>query len=63
MLLGILATLLFRSTGNTYAVVPEPLLGVLFLGVILLCFWMITRGISAMKILYGTVALLLLLSF
>jgi PTS system mannose-specific IID component len=63
MLLGILATLLFRSTGNTYAVVPEPLLGVLFLGVILLCFWMIARGISAMKILYGAVALLLLLSF
>ena len=63
MLLGILATLLFRSTGNTYAVVPEPLLGVLFFGVILLCFWMIARGISAMKILYGAVALLLLLSF
>ncbi len=63
ILLGILATLLSRSTGNTYAVVPEPLLGVLYLGVILLCFWMITRGISAMKILYGTAALLALLSF
>jgi PTS system mannose-specific IID component len=63
ILLGLLATHLSRSTGNAYAGVPELLLGLLFLGVILLCFLMLTRGISAMKILYGTVALLLLVSF
>jgi PTS system mannose-specific IID component len=63
ILLGLLAMLLSRSTGNTYAAVPELLWGFLFLGVILLCFLMITRGISTMKILYGTVALFLLVSF
>jgi PTS system mannose-specific IID component len=63
ILLVILATLLFRNAGHDYAVVPGLLLGFLFLGVILLCFLMLTRGISAMKILYGTVALFLLSSF
>ncbi|MBA4397071.1 MAG: hypothetical protein C0394_06790 [Syntrophus sp. (in: bacteria)] len=62
MLLGILTMLLFHSSGNAYAVVPELLRGFLFLGVILLCFMMITRGISVMKILYGTVAIFLLVS-
>jgi len=63
ILLGLLAMLLYRTVGNTDAVVPELLRGFLFLGVILLCFLMITRGISVMKILYGTATLFLLVSF
>jgi PTS system mannose-specific IID component len=66
ILLVVLATLLSRNAGYAYyayAVIPGLLPGFLFLGVILLCFLMITRGISAMKILYGTVALFLLSSF
>jgi PTS system mannose-specific IID component len=63
ILLVMLATLLSRNAGHDYAVVPGLLPGFLFLGVILLCFLMLTRGISAMKILYGTVALFLLVSF
>jgi PTS system mannose-specific IID component len=63
VLLGILAVAISRNAGHAYAIVPNLLMGIIFSGVILLCFWMITRGISAMKILYGTVALLLLLSF
>jgi mannose PTS system EIID component len=63
LLLGFLAMLLSRRAGQVYAVVPDLLLGLLFLGVILICFWMLTRGISAMKILYGMVALFLLISF
>jgi len=63
VLLGILAVSISRNAGHAFAIVPNLLIGLLFSGVILLCFWMITRGISAMKILYGTVALLLLVSF
>lgn len=63
LLLGLLAMLLSQRAGHAYAVVPDLLLGFFFLGVILICFWMITRGISVMKILYGVVAFLLLLSF
>jgi len=63
VLLGILAVAISQNAGHACAIVPNLLMGILFLGVILLCFWMITCGISAMKILYGTVALLLLLSF
>jgi PTS system mannose-specific IID component len=63
VLLVVLATLLSRNAGDAYAIIPGLLPGFLFLGVILLCFLMITRGISAVKILYGTAALLLLVSF
>lgn len=63
ILLGLLTMLLSQGAGNAYPAVPELLRGAFVLGVILLCFWMITRGISAMKILYGTAALFLLLSF
>lgn len=63
ILLGMLATLLSHAAGNAYAVVPELLLGFIFLGVILLCFLMMTRGISVMKILYGTATIFLLVSF
>ncbi|MFH1079490.1 MAG: PTS system mannose/fructose/sorbose family transporter subunit IID [Pseudomonadota bacterium] len=63
VLLGILAAAISRNAGYACAVIPNLLMGILFSGVILLCFWMITRGISAMKILYGSVAFLLLLSF
>jgi PTS system mannose-specific IID component len=63
ILLGILSMLLSRGAGNAYAVVPELLTGFLVLGVILLCFLMIKRGISAMIILYATMPFFLLLSF
>ncbi|MDO9559707.1 MAG: PTS system mannose/fructose/sorbose family transporter subunit IID [Syntrophales bacterium] len=63
VLLGVLAAAISRNAGHACAVVPNLLMDILFSGVILLCFWMVTRGISTMKILYGTVALLLLLSF
>lgn len=63
ILLGILAAAISRNAGHAYTIVPNLLMGILVSGVTLLCFWMITRGVSAMKILYGTVALLLLLSF
>ena len=62
LLLGILAVLLSQHAGHVYAVVPDLLLGFLFLGVILICFLMLARGISALKILYGTVALFMLIS-
>lgn len=63
LLLGILAMLLFRNTGNAYPIFPGPLLAPLFLGTILLFYLMITRGISMMKILYGAAALSFLLSY
>ncbi len=62
LLMAILAALLYESTKHVYTVVPNLLTGFIVLGTILSCFWMITRGISAIKILYGTVALFLLLS-
>jgi PTS system mannose-specific IID component len=62
-LLGILAVSISRNAGHAFAMVPSLLMGILFSGVILLCFWMVKRGISTMGILYGTVALLFLLSF
>jgi PTS system mannose-specific IID component len=63
LLLGILAALLYQGTRHAYMVVPELLMVFFFLGAILPCFWMISRGISTIKILYGTVAFFLLLSF
>jgi PTS system mannose-specific IID component len=63
LLLAILAMQLSQRAGHAYAVVPDLLMGFVFLGVILVCFWMLMRGGSAMTILYGTVALFLLLSF
>ncbi|MCX5856944.1 MAG: PTS system mannose/fructose/sorbose family transporter subunit IID, partial [Deltaproteobacteria bacterium] len=63
LLLAILAVPLSQRAGHAYAVIPDLLMGFVFLGVILVCFWMLTRGGSAMTILYGTVALFLLLSF
>jgi PTS system mannose-specific IID component len=63
ILLGMLAMQLFRDTGNAHAAVPELPMGFLVLGVILLCFLMIKRGISMMTILYATVSFFLVLSF
>jgi len=63
ILLGISAITLTRKAGQTYAVMPDLLLGCLFMGSILACFWMMTRGISTMMILYGMVILFLLFSF
>lgn len=63
ILLGILAALLVGEGVQVRAVVPDLMRGVLFSGVILLCFWMVARGISVITILYGAVALLLLFSF
>lgn len=63
LLLGIMAALLYQGTRHLCATIPDLMMGFFFMGVTLLCFWMITRGVSAMKILYGTVAFFLLVSF
>jgi PTS system mannose-specific IID component len=63
ILLGYLAMLLSREAGTAWVGGPELLTGVLALGVIVLCCLMISRGISALIILYATVPFFLLLSF
>jgi len=60
ILLGILLIMLTLRAGPAYTLMPSLLLGCLFLGSILVCFWMLSRGISTMKILYGMVVLFLL---
>lgn len=62
VLLGVLTVMLAHSAVQHDAAMPTLLTGFLYSGVVLACFWLLARGISAMKILYGAVALLLLLS-
>lgn len=62
VLLGLLAVMLAQRTGQENAAISGFLTAFLCIGVVLMCFWLMTRGISAIKILYGAVALMLLLS-
>jgi PTS system mannose-specific IID component len=62
VLLGLLTVMLAQSAGRDDASISSLLTAFLFSGVVLVCFWLVTRGVSAIIILYGAVALLLLLS-
>jgi PTS system mannose-specific IID component len=62
-LLAILSLLVFRNVIEVYAVIPDVWTGFFVLGGVLLASGLISRGISTMVVLYGTVAFLLISSF
>ena len=61
-MLGTLAALAAQSTSHALSGAPAVLAGFLALAAVLLCFWMLKKGASAILLLYGMVALLTLFS-
>ena len=61
-MLGVLAALAAQSTGHAIGSDPAFVPGALSLAVVLLCFWLLKMGATAILLLYGMAALLTLFS-
>jgi len=61
-MLGVLAALVAQSTGHAIGSDPAFVPGALSLTVVLLCFWLLKMGATAILLLYGMAALLTLFS-
>lgn len=61
-MLGVLAALAAQSTGHAIGSDPAFVPGALSLTVVLLCFWLLKMGATAILLLYGMAALLTLFS-
>lgn len=62
VVLGLLAMLMYQDARQARIfAVPDILMASLFAGSVLVCFWMLSKGVSVIKILYGAVALIILI--
>jgi len=62
VMLGILAALVTQRTGHALSGIPEIITSAFALTAILLCFWIIKKGVSPIGLLYGMMALFTLVS-